>query len=422
MLGTLETKKKSCWKEYVKPLVHAYNCTRNETTGFSPYELMFGRQPRLPVDLAFGLPLRDKANTTHSQYVKNLKSSLEESFRIAVENSKRMAEKNKTRFDKRVTASELDKGDRVLVRSVRLRGKNKLADKWEETIYVVVDRYGDLPVYKICPEFQTGPTRTLHRDLLLPCGTLSSDVSELETPSPVPRCKTRSKANGESPEEDIFDSEEEVYHSVPQLEFVGESFTVHTSKEIQPGKEDIAQSLGTGLLKETPELEEENLPVNPEENLPVNPEENLPVNFEVQSEREEIADSTHVTGLEAQSPSFNRESSVPRFSSVEEELNDAENMETDMEAIESVHSRNELRRSVRTKEKPKILTYPKLGNPLITIVQSLLQGLNEAFSESLQECPRTSCSAAQDYTGNMQRDLHGSMGGGCNPGSKTFVV
>lgn len=28
MLGTLEDKQKSKWKDYVKPLVHAYNCTR----------------------------------------------------------------------------------------------------------------------------------------------------------------------------------------------------------------------------------------------------------------------------------------------------------------------------------------------------------------------------------------------------------
>lgn len=191
MLGTLENKKKSHWKEYVKPLVHAYNCTRNETTGFSPYELMFGRQPRLPVDLAFGLPLKSKGEITHSQYVKNLKAHLEESFRIASENSKKMAERNKTRYDKFVRASTLHKGDRVLVRSVRLRGKNKLADKWEGVVYVVIDQHGDLPVYKVCPETQTGPTRTLHRDLLLPCGTLPSEIGECESQSSVPERKTR---------------------------------------------------------------------------------------------------------------------------------------------------------------------------------------------------------------------------------------
>uniref|UniRef100_A0A3B3IN64 non-specific serine/threonine protein kinase n=1 Tax=Oryzias latipes TaxID=8090 RepID=A0A3B3IN64_ORYLA len=84
MLGTLENHKKTHWREHVRPLVHAYNCTKNEVTGFTPYELMFGRQPRLPVDLAFGLPV-DHQPSSHSEYVRNLKSSLESSYKIATE-------------------------------------------------------------------------------------------------------------------------------------------------------------------------------------------------------------------------------------------------------------------------------------------------------------------------------------------------
>ena len=55
MLGTLEAEQKNNWKTYVGPLVCAYNCTRHDSTGFSPYYLMFGRNPRLPVDIVFGL-------------------------------------------------------------------------------------------------------------------------------------------------------------------------------------------------------------------------------------------------------------------------------------------------------------------------------------------------------------------------------
>lgn len=135
---------------------------------FRPYELMFGRQPKLPVDLAFGLPLKDESKVTHSQYVKNLKSHLEERFRIARKNSTN-SQINKVRYDRKVTTSVLHKGDRVLVRSIWLRGKNKLADKWEGLVYVALDQHGDLPVYKVCPECQSEPIRTLHCDLLLPC-------------------------------------------------------------------------------------------------------------------------------------------------------------------------------------------------------------------------------------------------------------
>ncbi len=55
MLGTLEPSQKNKWSQHIVHLVHAYNCTSNEATGFSPYFLMFGREARLPVDICFGV-------------------------------------------------------------------------------------------------------------------------------------------------------------------------------------------------------------------------------------------------------------------------------------------------------------------------------------------------------------------------------
>ncbi|KAE8287205.1 hypothetical protein D5F01_LYC15174 [Larimichthys crocea] len=200
MLGTLENKDKSHWKEFVKPLVHAYNCTQNDVTGFSPYELMFGRQPRLPVDLAFGLPASSQPKS-HSQYVHDLKGRLEESYRVATENASKTAERNKQRFDKRVVESTLGSGNRVLVRNVRIRGKHKLADKWEADIHIVVKRAGDLPVYTVKPEGKDGPTRTLHRNLLLPCGFLPVAESEQPLKQTVNKPRTRRQSRMEVTDE-----------------------------------------------------------------------------------------------------------------------------------------------------------------------------------------------------------------------------
>lgn len=155
---------------------------KNDVTGFTSYELMFGHQPRLPIDLALGLPLRDGEQKSHSQYVQKLKSNLEESYKIATQNTTKIAAKNEARFNKHVTASKLEAGDRVLVRAVRLRGKHKFADKRESNVYVVVKQAGDLPVYTLRPESREGPLWTLHRDLLLPCGSLPLSVEKPDLP------------------------------------------------------------------------------------------------------------------------------------------------------------------------------------------------------------------------------------------------
>ena len=94
MLGTLPDKPKSTWREQVPTLVHAYNCTRNNTTGFSPYYLMFGWKTCLLIDLLFGTNTADlKGNSiTH---IENLKKRIEWAYTTANEVVKREQERNK---------------------------------------------------------------------------------------------------------------------------------------------------------------------------------------------------------------------------------------------------------------------------------------------------------------------------------------
>lgn len=68
MLRTLMDEEKADWKNLLAKVVHAYNCTRREATGFSPYYLLYGRSPRLPIDILFNLKT-DDVYGTYQDYV-----------------------------------------------------------------------------------------------------------------------------------------------------------------------------------------------------------------------------------------------------------------------------------------------------------------------------------------------------------------
>jgi hypothetical protein len=137
MLGTLEDDQKADWKSYVPILTHAYNATRHESTNYSPFYLMFGRHPRLPVDLAMGIEPREGQCENMASYTEKLRERLDMAYRLASEEGKKASARQKTNYDKRVRGATVQVGDRVLVRNVGIRGKHKLANKWENKVHIV---------------------------------------------------------------------------------------------------------------------------------------------------------------------------------------------------------------------------------------------------------------------------------------------
>ncbi|KAL6481950.1 hypothetical protein MHYP_G00100300 [Metynnis hypsauchen] len=193
MLGTLDPSQKPKWSQHIGLLVHAYNCTRNDATGWSPYFLMFGREARLPIDLCFGAALGGQEEIQYQKYVCQMKKELQRAYQLASDAANKSHQRNKNRYDQRVRNQPLGKGDRVLIRNVGLTGKHKIEDRWKSIPYVVVGQLPNLPVYRVRPENGGGVVKTLHRDHLLPIGYLvrmpRAQTMEDHPQKPITRAK-----------------------------------------------------------------------------------------------------------------------------------------------------------------------------------------------------------------------------------------
>ena len=218
MLGTLSEEEKSDWKSHLGCMTHAYNCTKHASTTYSPYYLMFGRHPRFPIDIEFGLNKPNCSdNSSKSRYIQKLRRRLNYAFQKASKYSEQQAKKYKQGYEKSVKGPQLHENDLVVVKIVAHKGRHKLQDRWEPEEYVVIEQpIAGTPVYKVKP-VNGNNVRTLHRNLLLPLGVklepdYESDDSILEEDSDDDEGGLISPIGNLSPVERRADSEKPQKH------------------------------------------------------------------------------------------------------------------------------------------------------------------------------------------------------------------
>ncbi|XP_059202377.1 uncharacterized protein LOC131981887 [Centropristis striata] len=287
---------------------------------------------------------------------------------------------------------------------------------------------GDLPVYTLKPEKEDGPLRTLHRDLLLPCGFLpQAEEEEPKRISKPQRPQTRQSLT-QAEDNDLIqenDDDEICYQFQPSEEIkethfikIYETQKLNSDKQKdghgKPGKEPDNHLPGTGIhlpgtgihLPETgTNLREMStgaprLPGSPSMERSSDGEPNLePPERENESESNETdvehgVTANEETDLEAGDSLFNQPPSMPDNTLADgSDLPEMSYMQTENQVVadqpvamtqsDNSDPSQPVRRSERTRQPMKRLDYPQLGNPLVTVVKSLFQGLSEAFIDSL---------------------------------------
>ena len=168
MIAKTDPDKRAKWPSHLGPILIAYNVTRSLITGYLPYFLMFGRRPRLPVDLLFPTVRWDENSWTTDKYVTSLYHKLKSALASAGDTAILEAQRQKRLYDRKAGAVELHPGDKVLVKLDTFRGQwQKLKNRWGDALHTVVKCVADrIPVYEVKNDANK-KRQVLHRARLL---------------------------------------------------------------------------------------------------------------------------------------------------------------------------------------------------------------------------------------------------------------
>ena len=124
----------------------------------TPFLLMFGREPYLPIHIALGVNSVTSGSGSYPAYISHLRDCQNLAYQKVIA-------RNKQSYDSRAGQPTIQVGDLVLGRNLSIRGKHNHADRWEENPYRVVECIPGLSVYNV--QDKDGKERVLHRNLLI---------------------------------------------------------------------------------------------------------------------------------------------------------------------------------------------------------------------------------------------------------------
>ena len=131
MISNYTNTNQTNWDQYLPHVTFAYNSSKQDTTHFSPFMLVYGREPILPIEATLMPP----PNPTDSSQIRDTSLAIRN---LAVENIKRRQNIDKIRYDSKHRHVEYSEGDQVKVFTpVRKVGRSeKLLLRWFGPYYI----------------------------------------------------------------------------------------------------------------------------------------------------------------------------------------------------------------------------------------------------------------------------------------------
>ena len=137
MLVKFIESKKETWQDYLDTCVYAYNTSRHDSSKFTPFELMFGRQAVLPVDIRSDASKIEDVNEVFEcdeDAVQKMEAARKSTLEQAKKNIVAAQQKQKEIYDKKhCTNKEVYSVDAMVLKKDFTRKKRKggkLDSKW----------------------------------------------------------------------------------------------------------------------------------------------------------------------------------------------------------------------------------------------------------------------------------------------------
>ncbi|PIK56474.1 hypothetical protein BSL78_06637 [Apostichopus japonicus] len=182
------------WDRYIGPLLFAYREAPQDSTGFSPFELLYGRTVRGPMTILKELWTKEtEVSETKSvyQYVLDLQDRLEQTCQLAREELMKSKLRYRTYYNKRARVRDMKVGDEVLL--LLPTDKNKLLMQWKGP-FPIVEKKEHVSDVNISPRLDRRKTERVRRlleefeDVLTDIPgktTLGEHVIKVRDPEPI---------------------------------------------------------------------------------------------------------------------------------------------------------------------------------------------------------------------------------------------
>ncbi|KAI7808673.1 hypothetical protein IRJ41_011194 [Triplophysa rosa] len=151
------------WDKWLEPLLFAVREVPQASTGFSPFELLFGRQPRGVLDVLRETWEDGPSNSKNEiQHVLDLRTKLHTLGRLSMENLLQAQDKQSRLYNRGTNLRKFSPGEKVLV--LLPTSSSKLLAKWQGP-FEVTRQVGDLD-YEVIRTDRSGARQIYHLNLL----------------------------------------------------------------------------------------------------------------------------------------------------------------------------------------------------------------------------------------------------------------